>query len=119
MLRFKFILWAFAKMLKRAANKNPDCVEYIDGKELIFQIQTQNGKGRNYIVKGGKITSASGLRDDAKFSLIFKDPSAGISILTAKDQQAAFMNGIQTKGLVLRGNFAEIMWFQGLAGHIK
>lgn len=118
MLKFKLLLWALALILKKSAKKNPACAEYINGKDIVFQIQTASGNGRNYTIKGGKVKSSSGLTKDPTFTLIFKDAAKGLSILTAKDKNA-FMGAIQSKDLMITGNFAEVMWFQGLTKFLK
>ena len=118
MLKFKFLLWAMAQMLKKAAKNNPACAEYIDGKDITFQIQTESGSGRHFIVKEGKVKSKGGLMTEPTFTLSFKDAATALSILTAKDKNA-FMAGIQNKDLVISGNFAEVMWFQGLTKFLK
>jgi hypothetical protein len=51
MLKFKFLLWAFAQLLKRQIKHNPDCARYVDGKSLVFQIHTASGMGRYYVSK--------------------------------------------------------------------
>ncbi|MFT5592125.1 MAG: hypothetical protein ACI8SR_000482 [Oceanicoccus sp.] len=118
MLKFKFLLWIFSQLLKKAAKNNPACAEYIAGKDLVFQIQTESGSGRNFTVKDGKVKSSAGLTKEPTFTLSFKDAATGMAILTAKDKNA-FMAGIQSKDLVISGNFAEVMWFQGLTKYLK
>ncbi len=118
MLKFKFLLWALAQLLKKNAKKNPACAEYIAGKDLLFQIQTESGSGRHYKVKDGKVKSSAGLTPGPTFTLTFKDAATAMSILTAKDKNA-FMAGIQSKDLVIAGDFAEVMWFQGLTKFLK
>ncbi len=118
MLKFKFLLWAIAQILKKSSKKNPACAEYIEGKDIVFQIQTVSGSGRNFTIKDGKVKSSAGLTKDPTFTLSFKDAATGMSILTAKDKNA-FMAGIQSKDLVISGNFAEVMWFQGLTKFLK
>ena len=118
MLKFKFLLWALAQILKKSAKNNPACAEYIDGKDIVFQIQTASGSGRNYTVKDGKVKSSGGLTKEPTFTLSFKDAAAGMSILTAKDKNA-FMAGIQNKDLLISGDFGEVMWFQGLTKFLK
>ena len=76
----------------------PACAEYIDGKDIVFQIQTGSGSGRNFTIKSGKVKQSGGLA---------KEPAAGMSILTAKDKNA-FMAGIQSKDLIISGNFGEV-----------
>ncbi len=118
MLKFKFFLWAFAQMLKKAAKKNPAFVEYIDGKDLIFQIQTASGAGRHFIVKNNQVSSKSGLADSPTFSLSFKDAPTALNVFTSKDK-TAFMAAIQNKELVIGGDFKEVMWFQGLTKFLR
>lgn len=118
MLKFKFLLWAIGHFLKKAAKSNPACAEYIDGKDIVFQIQTASGSGRHYVIKGGKVKTSGGLTKEPTFTLTFKDAETGMSVLTAKDKNA-FMMAIQNKDLVISGNFAEVMWFQGLTKYLK
>ena len=118
MLKFKFMLWALAQVLKKASKSNPACIEYIAGKDIVFQIQTASGSGRHYSIKEGKVKSSGGLTKEPTFTLSFKDAAAGLSILTAKDKNA-FMAGIQNKDLVISGDFGEVMWFQGLTKFLK
>jgi len=117
-LKFKFLLWAFGQLLKKAAKNNPACAEYIDGKDIVFQIQTASGSGRHFTINSGKVKSSGGLTKEPTFTLTFKDAQAGMSILTAKDKNA-FMAGIQNKDLVISGDFGEVMWFQGLTKFLK
>ncbi|EAT13064.1 hypothetical protein [Bermanella marisrubri] len=117
-IKFKILLWALGKILKKAAKDNPACQEYIAGKDLVFQIQTHSGTGRHYVVKDGNVKTKRGLVDEPTFALDFKDAAAGLSILTAKDKNA-FMAGIQNKDLVIKGDFSEVMWFQGLTKFLK
>lgn len=119
MLRFKLLLWALSLLLRRAIKTKPACASYVDGKELTFQIQTRSGVGRHYRVKQGTIRSASGLTQDAAFSLIFRQPGIGFTILSAKDAQAAFLRGLGNKDLEIEGNFLDVMWFQGLTNFLQ
>lgn len=118
MLKFKFFLWMFGQLLKKAAKNNPAFVEYIDGKDLVFQIQTESGAGRHFIVKDNKVSSKSGLTAEPTFSLKFKDAPTALNVFTSKDK-TAFMAAIQNKELVIGGDFKEVMWFQGLTKYLK
>jgi hypothetical protein len=55
MLKFKFLLWALTKLLQRAVKKNPACANHIQGKTLVFQIQTADGLGRHFRIANGKV----------------------------------------------------------------
>lgn len=108
----------FGQLLKKAAKKNPAFVEYIDGKDVVFQIQTANGAGRHFVVKDNQVSSKSGLANEPTFSLSFKDAATALHVFTSKDK-SAFMSAIQNKELVIGGDFKEVMWFQGLTKYLK
>ena len=119
MIKFKFLLWAFAQLLQRKIKINPDCARYVDGKRLTFQIRTAAGAGRYYVVENGKVRSSSGLTDSSQFTLSFVNATKGFEILSAKDAQPAFLRGVGSKDLVISGNFLEVLWFQGLTEFLQ
>jgi hypothetical protein len=119
MLKFKLLLWALTKLLQRAVNKNPACARYVEGKELVFQIQTRGGMGRHFTVSNGKVRSAAGLIHKPQFTMTFKDAARGFAILSAKDGKEAFLTALHDEDLNLSGDFVEIMWFQGLTEFLQ
>lgn len=118
MLKFKFLLWMFTQLLQRQIKKNPDCVRYVAGKELVFQIRTNAGIGRTFVIRNSAIRSVAGLVDQPHFTFSFPDAAKGFAILSAKDSQAAFLRGLGSKDLTISGNFLEVMWFQGLTAFL-
>lgn len=119
MLKFKFLLWALTKLLQRAVIKNPACAKYVEGKELVFQIQTRDGIGRHFSISNGKVNSIAGLTSSPKFTMTFRDASRGFAILSAKDGKEAFLAALHDEDLVIRGDFVEVMWFQGLTEYLQ
>lgn len=119
MLKFKFLLWAFALMLQRKLRSNADCARYVATKRLVFQIRTVSGAGRYFVVEGGAIRSAVGLAPSPQFTLSFRDAAKGFEILSAKDSQAAFLRGLGSQDLTISGDFREVMWFQGLTQFLQ
>ncbi|RDK10063.1 helicase [Cupriavidus lacunae] len=119
MLKFKFLLWALTKLLQSAVKKNPACAKYIEGKELVFQMQTLNGIGRHFNIRDGKVSSIAGLTPSPKFTMTFRDAVKGFAILSAKDSKEAFLAALQKEDLVLSGDFVEVMWFQGLTEYLQ
>ncbi|GGX97090.1 helicase [Massilia dura] len=119
MIKFKFLLWAFAQLLKRQVKNNPACAQYVRGKHMLFQIRTASGVGRNYTVHQGRISSAAGLAANPAFTLSFRSARAGYKILSAKDSQAAFLRGLGSADLAISGDFQEVMWFQGLTAFLQ
>lgn len=51
--------------------------------------------------------------------MTFSSPRAGFRILSAKDSQSAFLQGLHDKELVLSGDFVAVMWFQGLTNFLQ
>ena len=119
MLKFKFLLWAFALMLQRKLRSNADCARYVANKRLVFQIRTASGAGRYFVVEGGAIRSAAGLAPNPQFTLSFRDAAKGFEILSAKDSQPAFLRGLGSQDLTISGDFREVMWFQGLTQFLQ
>ena len=119
MLKFKFLLWAFAQILQRKIRSNPDCARYVATKRLVFQIRTDSGTGRYFVIEGGAIRSSAGLAGNPQFTFSFKDAAKGFATLSAKDSQAAFLRALGSKELTISGDFQEVMWFQGLTKYLK
>lgn len=119
MLKFKFLLWALTKLLQRAVKKNPACAHYIHGKTLVFQIQTADGMGRHFRIANGKLSSSAGLTESPGFTMTFKNAERGYAVLSAKDGKDAFLAALHDGDLVIRGDFVEVMWFQGLTAYLQ
>ena len=119
MLKFKFLLWTMTKLLQRAIKRDPACAKYVEGKELLFQIQTLDGIGRHFSIRHGKVNSTAGLTRSPKFTMTFKDAAKGFAILSAKDGKEAFLAALHDEYLVISGDFVEVMWFQGLTEYLQ
>lgn len=119
MFKFKFLLWAFAQLLQRKINSNPNCARYVQGKRLAFQIRTVSGAGRHYVLENGAVRSSVGLTNNAQFTLSFVNAAKGFEILSAKDAQPAFLRGVGSKDLTISGDFLEVLWFQGLTEFLQ
>lgn len=119
MLKFKLLLWAMTKLLQRAVKKNPLCAKYVEGKELVFQMQTQAGVGRHFSIKNGKVSSTAGLTAHPKFTMTFRNAARGFAILSDKESKEAFLNALHDEDLSISGDFVEVMWFQGLTEFLQ
>ena len=119
MLKFKFLLWAFAQILKRKIRSDADCARYVANKRLVFQIRTDSGAGRYFEIEGGSIRSFAGLATDPHFTFCFKDAGKGFATLSAKDSQGAFLRAVGSQDLIISGDFREVMWFQGLTAYLQ
>ena len=119
MLKFRFLLWALTKLLQRAVRKNRACARYIHGKALVFQIQTADGVGRHFRIANGQVNSSAGLTDRPSFTMTFRNADRGYAVLSAKDGTDAFLSALRDKDLMIRGDFVEVMWFQGLTAYLQ
>ncbi len=119
MLKFKFLLWMFAKLLQRKINTNAKCAQYVNGKRLTFQIHTASGEGRHYLIENSAVSSTAGLTDNAQFTLSFVSAAKGFQTLSAKDAQPAFLRAVGSKDLVITGDFLQVLWFQGLTDFLQ
>jgi hypothetical protein len=119
MFKFKFLLWALTKLLQRASHNNPAFARTLEGKALAFQIQTAGGIGRHFRIANGKVSSRAGLSPNPQFTLSFKIPEVGYAVLSAKDGTDAFLSALRDGALVIRGDFVEVLWFQGLTKHLQ
>ncbi|WP_296266934.1 helicase [Pseudomonas sp. UBA6562] len=119
-MKFRFLLWAMGLLMARASRNNPAFQKQLEGKDLIFQMQTLDGKiARHFQVRDQRITSRAGLHTAPAFAIAFKDAAYGFATLQAGNKQLAFMQGIQDKAIQIKGNPALVMWFQGLMKYLK
>ncbi|WP_166221851.1 SCP2 sterol-binding domain-containing protein [Pseudomonas atagonensis] len=119
-MKFRFLLWMLGLLMGKASRTNPAFQQQLGDKDLVFQLQTLDGKvARHFVVKDQRITSKSGGVAEPAFAIAFKDAAFGFATMQAKNKQLAFMQGIQDKSIQLKGNPALVMWFQGLMKYLK
>ena len=119
-MKFRFLLWILGFLMGRASRKNPAFQQQLVDKDLVFQLQTLDGKvARHFKVKNLRITSHSGLYPEPAFAIAFKDADYGFATMQAKNKQLAFMTGIQDKSIQIKGNPALVIWFQGLTKYLN
>ena len=118
-MKFRFLLWMLGFLMSKASRKNPAFKQQLVDKDLVFQLQTLDGKvARHFKVKNQRITSHAGLYPEPAFAIAFKDAAYGFATLQAKNKQLAFMTGIQDKSIQIKGNPAQVIWFQGLTKYL-
>lgn len=119
-MKFRFLLWAMGLLMARASRTNPAFSQQLKDRDLVFQLQTLDGKvARHFIVKDMRVTSKGGTVADPAFAIAFKDAAFGYETLQAKNKQLAFMQGIQDKTIQIKGNPALVIWFQGIMKYLK
>ena len=119
-MKFRLLLWMLGRLMAKASRENPAFQKQLEGKDLVFQLHTLDGKvARHYIVKDQRVTSRSGFYPEPAFAIAFKDAAYGFATLQAKNKQLAFMQGIQNKDIQIQGNPGLVIWFQGLVKYLK
>ena len=114
-MKFRILLWALGRLLKRASRQNAKFQEHIQGKDLVFLLHTLDGTvQRYYQVQSGTVKSMGKTALEPAFSIGFKDASFGLETMTAKNKALAFMQGIQDKNIQVQGDLSLVMWFQNL-----
>lgn len=96
--------------MMQLAHTSDDFAKLIEGKDFIFQIETQDGEARHFIIHDGKVKQKSGKADKADFTLRFKDAESAFSTLI-KGDPTAFMTGMQAGEIQMEGDFGLLMWF--------
>ena len=118
-MKFRMLLWLLGRMLGKASKTNPELQKQLQDKELGFSLLMLDGKvARSFHVAGQRISSVSGTIDNPAFTMGFRDAAYAYQVMTAKNKQLAFMQGIQDKNIRIEGNPALVMWFQGLFKYI-
>ena len=119
-MKLRFLLWAMGLMMARASRVNPAFAEQLKDKDLVFQLQTLDGKvARHYTVRQQRVSSRGGKVENPAFAIAFRDADYGYATLQAKNKQLAFMQGIQDKDIQIKGNPALVVWFQGAMKYLK
>ena len=58
-MKFRFLLWMLGFLMSKASRKNPAFQQQLVDKDLVFQLQTLDGKvARHFKVKNQRITSS-------------------------------------------------------------
>lgn len=78
-----------------------------------------DGIGRHFSIANGKVTSRAGLGADPKFTMTFGSPEAGYAVFSSKKGMDARLSALRDGALVIRGDFVEVLWFQGLTEHLQ
>lgn len=119
-MKFRILLWLLGRMLSKASASNPELQKQLADKDLAFSLLTLDGKvARSFRVGSQRISSSGGRVKNPAFVLGFRDAAYAYQVMTAKNKQLAFMQGIQDKHIRIEGDPALVIWFQGLFKHIR
>ncbi|MDF3845348.1 hypothetical protein SAMN05216577_12690 [Pseudomonas citronellolis] len=119
-MKFRLLLWFLGRMMAKSSRDNPAFRQQLEGKDLVFQLHSLDGKvARHYIVHDQRVSARRGVHPQPAFAIGFRDSAYGFATLTSKNPQLAFMQGIQNKDIQIQGNPALVIWFQGLVKYLK
>ena len=119
-MKFRILLWVLGWLMARASRRNTAFRQQLQGKSLVFQLQTRDGKVvRHFRVHDERVCSGAGPVAEPAFAIAFRDADYAFATLRAPNKQLAFMQGIQDKHIQIKGNPALVMWFQGLMKTMK
>lgn len=114
-MRFRFLLWLVAGLMKRAGRANPDFKNKIAGHKTVIQIATADGKAIRYFsFVDDVVSSGAGSHQKPSCTVIFKDAGFGFSALLPWNKRLQ-VSGIQNGNIKVEGNFSLFLWFQSLA----
>ena len=83
-MKFRFLLWMMGLLMGKASRTNPAFQQQLGDKDLVFQLQTLDGKvARHFVVKDQRITSKSGVVAEPAFAIAFKDAGYGFATMQA------------------------------------
>ena len=118
-MKFRFLLWMLGRLMAKTSRSNADFQKQLEGKELVFQLHTLDGKlARHYRIRDNRVSSHAGAAIEPAFAIGFRDAAYGFATMNAKNKQLAFMQGIQNKDIQIQGNPALVIWFQGLLKYV-
>lgn len=119
-MKFWLLLWVLGLRMAWLAWRSEKFRELLVGKELVLQFQTKDeGIVRHYVVRNERIHPHGGAHSSPSAVIAFKDAEYGVATLLGggKDPMA-FMKGVQTQDIIIKGDMSVLMWFMGVAKHL-
>ncbi len=117
--QLRLVLWLIGRRLVQRSEKRDELRQSLQDKNVILQFRTALGDvGRHYIVADNQVASQSGIHTSPTATLSFETPADAVSAFMSGDPNA-FMAGIQKRRIVAEGDYAMLMWFMGIAKHLR
>lgn len=113
-MKLRVLLWLIARLMIRAAKKNPVFAKKAAEKNAVIQISTADGEDvRHFVFNNGGVSSAPGGHNRPDCTVIFKSAAFGFSALLPWNKRLQ-VSGIQNGDIKVAGNFSLFLWFQSL-----
>lgn len=111
-MRFSILLFVLYHVLKIKSVTHKAYRKYISTMRVKVLIKTEDGKrARLFIFDKGKLSTATGDREDFDVALVWKDAKTGFSVMTSKSTEASFNAAAEGKLTVL-GMSVYAQWFE-------
>ena len=120
-MKFWFLLWVLGIRMWWLDRKNEDFQRKLADQDIVLQFQTHDGKiARHYIIKDERVHAFGGAHTEPSLTLSFKDADYAVETISkAGKDPMIFMKGMQTQDIKALGDVGLMMWFMGLAKHLK
>ena len=111
-MKFSFILFALAGLLKFTAWRHPAFRRRLKEKNLIAQIKiADNSNGRYFVFKDGGVTSKAGIHPDPDVCLSFKDSQIAARLLMPPVDYQRQIDAQKEFNLTMVGDDDLAYWF--------
>ena len=118
-IQLRLMLWILGWMLHSKSKKSQEFKALLAEKDVVLQFGTMDDKvTRHYIVKNDSISSVGGAHPEATMVLNFTDAPYAVGTLMKQDQMA-FMAGVQEQKITVAGDVSLLMWFMTLVKQIR
>jgi trimethylamine-N-oxide reductase (cytochrome c) len=111
-LKFSTILFGFGQALKFVAHRHPKFRERVRERDIVAQMLARDeGVGRWYEFRGGKVRSRKGIHPNPDVTLAFKNAALGAKLLTPPINWLDQINAQKDFKLTVEGDDALVNWF--------
>ena len=109
---FSAVLFALETIIHKTAKKHPLFAERLKEKDMIIQIRLQdNSRGRHFIIRDGKISSASGINEHPDVDLFFASAQVALEMLMPPRDRLKIINAMKAFQLGMHGRDDLASWF--------
>ncbi|MBP7582948.1 MAG: hypothetical protein KBA61_02865 [Spirochaetes bacterium] len=110
-MKFTLLLYGFYLLLRYTSRKHPSFAEALRERDFSMAIRTADGKrSRQYLFRGGKISSGKNILPSTDFSLVWKDAASGYRYMRAMKPKA-LMRAVGDGSLSLAGDAETVTHF--------
>ncbi|MDJ0929349.1 MAG: molybdopterin-dependent oxidoreductase [Gammaproteobacteria bacterium] len=119
-MKLAVILWGIPQAMRACAVVFPEFAERLRERDAIAQFRLRDKPmGRWVKLKGGKISTGSGIHDNPDFTIFFKNAKIAASFLTPPFDQLERIDAAKNFKLTMAGPDELVVWFMHLLGSME